>query len=489
MTPGLGRRAGAAAAILFAFVVLGPASPAGADPVITIDKPAAAATLESAAVTISGSTTASSTLLDPLAPMKQQVTVTLGGKTLLSKECPTKQCDFSTNASLPLNGPYKVTVNATESNGLASGSSTLDRSFAVAAPPAKPVADQPKLDDSRNVLLTWSRNSEGDFLYYAVFRKDPGTTKYFQVGGKITLPATGKPSFTDLATSQLGAGDYSYQIVAVRMGATGTAASEKLSDPSVAVAATVPAPPTTTSSTVLGGPGSPAAGPTTTVKPGPPAGVDLSGFLSSRSQPVTLPTITIPEPPDTGFKNTLPFGARQPGDELEEGDAEATPPRSGGGGDSAIVSIATGRPLVPVAGGLVLLLLALHMRILSRRVKAPASADLPVVSPPLRAPALVLPGPSTAAVTRPVVVKAAAPPPPPPPTPAPEPHAPPAAHETAADEDWAPPAPSPEVTAKPKPRPAPVAPARPEPIASPEEIEVFEVVSSSRRPLARAGSR
>jgi len=496
VTRGLGRRSGAAAALILAFLLGTSASPAGADPVLTVDKPAAAAVLDTASVTISGTANVSDALLDTLTTIKR-VTVTLGTKSLLSKDCMNaKSCPFSTSTSLALNGPYKVTVVATEANvGLEGASTTVERSFAVAAPAAKPVVDPPKILESRAVQLSWTRNPEGDFLYYAVFRKDPGATKYFQVGGKVLLPDTGKPTFTDSSTLPLGGGDYSYQVVAVRKGATGTATSEKLSDLSTAVIASVPVPPTTTSTTTAAGiPGQPAvAGPTTTVKPAPPAGVDLSGFLSARSQPITLPKITVPEPPDTGFQGTLPFGARPPGDDLEEGDAEATSPNSGNR-DTAIVSIATGRPLVPIAGGLVLLLLAVHMRLLSRRVKAPADADLPVMPAPLRAPAV-----TTAAITaRPAPAKAPAPPPK---APAPPPKVDDAI-PVADDEAWAPPPPAaaparPEPPARPRPRrrppvdaaatPAPPAPAPPTPDA--EDIEVVEVVSSTRRPLARAGAR
>ncbi len=206
------------------------------------------------------------------------------------------------------------------------------RTFYVATPAAKPVLDPPKVNDARNTELSWSRNTEPDMLYYAVFRKDPGGSKYLPVGTPVSQPSTGtKVSFVDTTTSAFVGGDYSYQVVAVRKGAGGTWPAEIASEPSTVRTATVPAPPATTSTTgVAAPPGSPpaSAGPTTTVKPGTSAGVDLSGFLSTRSQPITLPPITVPEPPDTGFQGTLPFGARPPGDDVEEGEEEAVLPES-----------------------------------------------------------------------------------------------------------------------------------------------------------------
>jgi hypothetical protein len=480
--PGLGRRAGAASVLALAVLLGLPASPASADPVISGLKPEESAVLDSASVTISGTATADAPLDVGLVTVRR-VTLTLAGKTLLTKDCGAKSCSFSQTTSLPLNGPYSVTVEATETTlGLEGKPTTITRKFAVAAPAARPVLDPPRVTDGRTVELSWTRNTEGDMLYYAVFRKDPGATKYFQVGAKVDQPTSGaKVSFTDTTTPSFGGGDYSYQVVAVRRGATGTAGSEKLSEPSVGAAATVPPLPPTSTTVVV--PGQPAGGPTTTVKPGPPGGVDLSGFIASRPPAVTLPSITVPEPPDTGFAGTLPFGARPSGDDVEDGDAEAIRPRDPDG--TSIVSLDAGRPLVPVAGGLVLLLLALHIRLLGRRVKAPVGTDLPVVAaskrPPAPAPAVAVAAPAAVA------------------PPDPDPHhelfdfnfEPDADLEPDADfveeivveDDWASPEP---VTLW--------APAddfdEPEaPKASADEIEVVDIVSSPRRPLARAGSR
>ena len=496
----LGRCSGAAAALLLSVLVASPASPAGAEeggPAITLDSPRAEPPLESASVTVSGSATSAS-----LYRMKD-VTLTIGGEPK-TKQCAESPCSFSWTVSRPSNGRYDLKLVATQALpllGTPGPSNERSRSFFVAAPAAKPVLDPPKVNEARNTELSWSRNTEPDMLYYAVFRKDPGASKYLPVGATVPQPSSGtKVSFTDTTTSAFIGGDYSYQVVAVRKGAGGAWPAEIASEPSSVRTATVPAPPATTATTTAAGaaPGSPAAaGPTTTVKPGTSAGVDLSGFLSTRSQPISLPAITVPEPPDTGFQGTLPFGARPPGEELEEGESEAVLPDDGS--RSIISRITPGRPLVPVAGGLVLLLLAMHMRLLNHRIKAAPETDLPVDHAPAPAPA-------------PVPVRASAPAPTPRPVPQPAPPPAPVLYDVNeewavdefADEEWAPvvepePEPEPEPVAlwappetddidEPDPDPEPEPEPESEPF-DPDAIEVFEVVSSNRRRLARAGTR
>jgi len=513
----LGRRTGAGTALVLAILVAAPASPAAAEAVITIDAPRANPPLESASVTVSGRAESANTLLNYV----KRVTLTIKDRAPFTVECTTQPCPFKWTPSLPLNGPYEVNVAAVEAvNVLGTEGETFrqGRRFAVAAPAARPVLDTPKVTAGRTVELSWSRNTEPDMLYYAVFRRDPGASKSLQVGGKITQPPPGsRPAFTDTTTSGFSGGEYGYQVVAVRKGASGTADTEALSEPSALAAAAVPAPPTTVPSPVPA-PGAPSAGPATTVKPGAAAGVDLSGFLSSRAQPVTVSPITVPEPPDTGFSGNLPFGAGLPSEELEDGEAEAVPPRDARG--SSVVGLDASRPLVPVAAGLVLLLLAMHLRVLARRVKAPEDNDLAVDL-----------APHTPAGAAPVAPPAGDPPPrqglydi--------EAEAP-MAPDTDWEEDWAAQAaepdpmpvaevepepvlepvlePDPEPEPEPEPEPVPVAvvepepapvpqpelevvelwaPPEPEPPAqNPDEIEVVEVVSSTRRPLVRAGAR
>lgn len=479
VTGRLRRRAGASAALALAFLVAGPASPAFAEPVIV--RPAANATVDTSTVTVSGNAKAETPLGLPLGAL-DTVTLTIGEETITARGCSEKpSCDFAETFRLPFNGRYTVEVVAKSSGLLPGEASKSSRSFAVAAPAAKPVLDPPKVTAGRAVDLSWSRNTEPDMLYYAVTRTDPAGAKSAEV--KVTQPDKGsKVTLTDTTTAAATAGGtYAYQVQAVRKGAT--AGSEIRSVVSAAASAVVPLAPTTTSTTGANVPGSPAGGPTTTVRPGAPAGVDLSGFLSSRSQPIPLPKITVPEPPDTGFSGSLPFGVGPAGEELEEGDAEAVPPTDRL--STSAISIDAARPLVPVAGGLVLLLLAMHMRLLGRRVKNPPDGDLHVD------------------------VAHEPPGPPAPPAPAPDPVAAPekqtVLYDVAADpeddeEEWAaaafeiepeqPPEEEPEPEVATLWAPPVVDEEEPPPTEpDPEEIEVFEVVSSSRRRLVRTGDR
>ena len=590
MTRSLGRRAGAVVLLTALFAVI-PASPAAAEPVITVDQPRDGQTHETTSVSFSGRVTNSSPLYSV-----RTVTLAAAGRTHRI-DCEETPCPFSWRIDVPANGPYTLKVTATESTillGTAAAPANQTRSFKVAAPPATPVLDTPKVNENRNVDLSWSRNTEPDILHYAVFRRDPGSSDFRRVGGDVAQPDSGaKVRYTDTTTGASNGGDYAYRVVAVRNGASGTAESKITSGPSGIGTAAVPL--STTTSTTPAPPGAPAApgAPPTTARAGPPAGVDLSGFLSPRSQPTPVAPITVPEPPDTGFQGALPFGAVPPGADLEEGEAEAVPPRGRGSSSSVVSTIDSGRPLVPVAGGLVLLMLALHMRLLSRRIKvAAAGTDLPVDVPapapaPVPAPA---PAPVAAAEEAPrravydileqedwaPVVEAPEPvavaeepsvpalsdipeeddwapvveEPEPEPEPAPvavgEEAPRPALSDLPEEEDWAPlieapePEPAPVAVAEEAPRPAlpdiieeedwaplieaPRPEPEPEPVAlwapddddeealddldefepvddldeleeisphaeSDEEIEVFEVVSPTRRPLARAGSR
>ena len=496
MSRGLGRRSGAAAAVLLALVVAAPAPPASAaegGPAVTIDSPRPNATLTTDTVTVTGRVTAGDLSLHRL----KDVTLTAGSDKT-TRPCNESPCSFSWEISRPANGKYSVTAVATQTLVLlgAAGppSDPVTHPFLVAAPPAKPTLDSPKVNEARNVELSWSRNTEPDMLYYALARTSPGASKPEVVAADIKQPKSGsKVSFTDTTTSPTAGGDFTYQVLAVRRGAEG---GELVSAPSAARTATVPVLATTSTSTAPA-PGTPAGGPTTTAKPGTSGGVDLSSFLSSRSAPLTPPVITVPEPPDTGFDGALPFGARPPSlDDIEEGEAEAVPPRDS---TSIISRISPGRPLVPIAGGLVLLMLAMHMRVLNRRIQpVPEGGDLPVertaAAPPPPAPP--------------------APPPPAPkqqPAPRPEPAPQTALFDVDADEadheHWAPVPAAPEPQPEPQPQPEPVVAAHepepepdvvtlwapePEPEApavDPDAIEVVEVVSSNRRRLVRSGSR
>ncbi|MDQ3896867.1 MAG: hypothetical protein M3326_06390, partial [Actinomycetota bacterium] len=257
MTGRLGRRSGAAAVLLTALVAVVPASPAGATPVIAFGQPDDGQTLDSGTVTIAGRVTD-----DSAVHTVKDVSVSVGDKSSPTFECTDTPCSFSWRVTLPLNGPYQAKVTANEVTillGTAGTPATQTRPFKVAAPPAKPVLDPPRVNDARNVELSWSRNTEADMLYYAVFRKDPGGGDFRQVGGKVSQPASGaKVTYTDTTTSAFTGGDYAYRVVAVRKGASGTADTEATSTPSASSSASVPVPPTTSTAAPAPGAAAPA---------------------------------------------------------------------------------------------------------------------------------------------------------------------------------------------------------------------------------------
>ncbi len=498
----LGRRSGAAAVLLLGILVATPASPAGAEeggPAITIDSPRAEPPLESGSVTVSGNARSAT-----LYQMKD-VTLTIGSETK-TKTCTKSPCDFSFPVSRPSNGRYELKLVATQALplvGAAGPSNDASRTFYIAAPAAKPVLDAPKVNEARNTELSWSRNTEPDMLYYAVFRKDPGGTKY-QPAGSVTQPSSGtKVSFTDTTTSAFVGGDYSYQVVAVRKGAGGPWPPEIASETSVIRTATVPPPPSTTVTTAV--PGAP---------PGsPPAGARAPPPPSSRAPPpASTSPASSPRGPSRSPCRPSPFPSRRT--PASRAPCPSAPARRARSWRRARV-----RPCCPTTAvrGRSSAASAPDARSCRWRAgwscsswpctcgssitasRPPLRTDLPVDETPPAAPA-------------PVPARASAPAP----TPAPEP-APPVvlydvdeewAVEDFAEEEWAPvaaaqPAPAPAPEPEPEPEPEPVAlwapteiddidepepEPEPEPF-DPDAIEVFEVVSSNRRRLARAGAR
>lgn len=365
-----------------------PASAGPDDLVVTFDQPGDDALLDNSPVTLSG-TVNTKPGLNLLSTGVDRIVVRIGDgpEIEVCRSCGGTPRPFSATVTLPRNGAYQAEASAEGRGQLAGVPLTAvggrgTRSFRLEAPPRAPQDVRLDVSSDRVVTLSWARNTEPDLLHYAVFRKDPGSDTYRRTGGDVDQPGSGRPSFVDGGTA--GGGDFAYQIVAVRAGA---GAGRRVSSPPTtgrSVSVPAPPPPTDPGSTVpgtggTGGDGQPAAG-------GPPR-ADISAFLAGQAGP-SLPTPPrVLDLPDTGFNRDLPFGARPPGEELEEGD-ELADPRSLDVGTSTSEFVSRGRPLVPVAGGAVLLLLAVHLRLLNKRVKAaPATVggkaltDLPHLDP------------------------------------------------------------------------------------------------------------
>lgn len=361
----------------------GPASAAGGLSV-TLTSPAAAS--NSSAITVAGSVSGSgnsinltSTIVEEI---KMEITPEAGGQPLVvfSSAVPAPASPpirFSAQANLPRNGNYRLVVTAKGTANkqtvlLASpvdGSAT--KSFAVAVAPKAPQGVAAKVNDDRSVTVSWTANTEPDLIGYQVFRSDPGGVDYFQVSppqGVAPASCSSKCTFTDSAI--LGGGDYRYQVLAFRPNPA-DATKPIASTASRTTSASVPEPTPTTAGALDGVPGVP-GGPGTTAAPavGSVRGPAISSFLASRPAPKPPPAPKILEAPDTGFRQDLPFGARPPADDVEPGGDQlaAEPPADAPvlGGENTSQT----RPLVPVAAGLILVLLAGHLRLLMKRSRA-----------------------------------------------------------------------------------------------------------------------
>jgi len=270
--------------------------------------------------------------------------------------------DVSFGIVLPFNGRYRAEITATGNDSLlglglsADKTTKATRDFDVVAPPARPASVRTAVDaGTRQVTVSWARNNEPDLLFYLVQRS--------LGGGEYVLAAkTTELSIVDPAPAETG-GEFSYQVVAVRAGATEGEGIN--SNPSAAAAAAVAAPPPTTApptsvppdttpssspgstapatstpattpATSSPAPSSPAAGPATTIPAGSPGAltrsgsIDLSGLRSLQTQPPPR-RVSPPTTADTGFDQTLPFDTANPPQGLGE-------PEGGAGFDDSVLS-------------------------------------------------------------------------------------------------------------------------------------------------------
>lgn len=288
-------------------------------------------------------------------------------------------CDRGRNGTVPFsfsapnlsrNGPYTVRVAAAGHfliNGLAVTPQSADRTFAMAVPPAPPNLAQPQLID-RAVKLTWSPGrADPDLMGYAVYRRI-GNDAFRGIAG---LPGNAG-TYTDDKLPPDVSGPVQYRVDALRQGAVVSGDPNKwLARPSAAVTAAVPPPPTTVPPSTQPGES------TTSTTPG--GGLQADGAVNSTdlgslfgtgggSLP-SFPTPTIPAIPDPGFSELLPFpstsaGADRGGRQQAVSDDELGETEAGNDLDDSNRRAL----LVPVAGGSVLCVAALHLRWLNRRL-------------------------------------------------------------------------------------------------------------------------
>jgi hypothetical protein len=276
------------------------------------------------------------------------------------------------------NGPYSINATAHASDQVTGGQDQKGTpnkiDFNLVVPPPSVTAVTATVDkNTRNVTLSWDRDATTpDVQSYWVWRKGPGDkdftaafyTPQLNTGARVTVFDEGK---------FLKGGDYVYQVETRRNGATGDSSSFVPSDRSKSQSnkVTVPEPPpgqTVPPTTAPKG-----GGPPPVVK-GTPSGVNRnSGFSGSgSSRGATTPTSEAVTP-DPGYVHGLPYaGGATPGDDNgSEGDNSAVAQTPGGRHTSNTRGI-----LVPVAGGAILFLGALHLRIFKKRLDEPPTTSL-----------------------------------------------------------------------------------------------------------------
>ena len=259
------------------------------------------------------------------------------------------------------NGPYHVSVTATATDLFGSTSTlTLNADFVLAIPPKTPTGLKATASKDRKVTLVWDRNGEADLYFYDVGRKGPGEKGFTIIVKETQPPPNVKPTFQE-DKPPTAAGDYQYQVTAVRYGQSGD------SNPAFLLRS-APAGPVT----VKLGPGSP--GHTTPPTQPPPAGLatgppvlKFSGGappkLSTAKPSTTSGTEEVT--PDPGFVRGLPYSGRGTPDDSGDNPAVELNRKGGkGGGNNRGV-------LVPGAVGAILFVGAFQLRWLMRTIDQP----------------------------------------------------------------------------------------------------------------------
>lgn len=271
--------------------------------------------------------------------------------------------------SLAYNGPYRATAAVSGHalvNGVLGSDTTgqKDTGFQIEVKPAPPANVKAVVNPDRSVTVSWTRNGEPDLVGYQVRRRAVGSSAFSTVSPAIPQPSSGSTvQFTDTSTEAAG-GNFQYVVLAVRPDGDGTVGGRATTQSAITSAVAVPAPDG-------GAPPIVAPGSTPAAKPGAsgaPVGFDVSGFVSagSRSAPPKIAVPGAPVLPDGTFVSTLPFS-------VPSGDAASAPT---GGSDRVDIREAGSTSdrrglLLPVAAGLVLCVVAFHVRLLNRKVGAP----------------------------------------------------------------------------------------------------------------------
>ena len=267
---------------------------------------------------------------------------------------------FELDIEFPCNGAYELTATVDYEEPLVAVNVTKTTEsrpfrFSVAIPPAQVEGLEAGYDEgTKDVRLTWARNSEADLLGYFIERNPPGVSGFARIGPEL-LPAD-QTSFTDPGIDD----EHRYRVTAVRRGADPD--SQLVGEPSSPVVAG----PERTQATLpddLPPPNS-----------GAPSNAGGAAGGSRRSSP---PPPSRTRTPSNIFEETLPF---DPSQTIPSSESDPT-------GDAAVLaefdtsSTDDDRraTLVPIAGGLALVVGAMHLFLLSKRAGEPD--DIPMSRP------------------------------------------------------------------------------------------------------------
>ncbi|MGI9120229.1 MAG: hypothetical protein ACR2G7_08950 [Acidimicrobiales bacterium] len=270
--------------------------------------------------------------------------------------------DFEVPVGVPCNRRYKVTATLTRPGLSIGGLCGLRQcevpveafEFAVAIPPGRVtgLAATPYDPATKQVRLTWDRlgPEPPDFLRYEVSIDPPGTAN-----SKILSPdPDNEPSFV-YTVADGDQGPHNFRVRAVRKGPDANGPDSEVFGPASGNVQAGPEPP----------PGQPPS-----AEPG--GGFDPSPGTNNAGPPAKPRTRTTA---DTGFSKNLPFDPSQTTTVPPTSSTTAAPPPPE---DAAVLAIDDNRDqdtrratVVPVAGGLVLLMGAAHLRLLSKRAEEP----------------------------------------------------------------------------------------------------------------------
>ncbi len=275
----------------------------------------------------------------------------------------TPPVEFDIDPGLACNGTYRLdaTVSFTRPGPVVgeltrvANETTDSLTFKVAIPPSQVKGLVATFDQAtREVRLEWEANLEADLLGYYVERNPRGREGFARISGDAPLR---DPSFVDRDVED----EQRYRVLAVRRGATER--SQIRGRPSASVTAGPDAPEPTVPN-VRAAPRSPERASSGGTRPSGSSGASSRPSSPARNQ-------------DNVFEESLPFDPSRtttiPPQELASPGDDAAVLTEVGGASDEDERRAT---FVPVAGGLALMVGAMHLFLLSRRV---GEAEIPIV--------------------------------------------------------------------------------------------------------------